>query len=295
MAPRSTQAATPVSNGAAPMSLPAQDATACEPEAEPRSADDAVNSTGSDFNQDASAHTHEAADAGGAAHSSTDRAAGAATPSVRKPLSARKLHRFRDKVAQSGIVYMSRVPPHLKPLRLRQMLEAHARIGRIYMAPSELASRTSHGGAVDAGAADALPGAKKRKKGRSGAGAKAAKEFSEAWIEFEDKKLAKAVAELLNGAPMGGRKRSRYREDLWTLKYLPKFKWDHLTQEIGAPPALVRGQVQCGFWMRFCAVAGESIIGMALAVLPALQRSGWPRGARAPTRTAEVAATCTIN
>jgi len=102
---------------------------------------------------------------------------------------------------------MSRIPPHLKPLKLRQMLEGHAVIGRIYMAPKEQ---------------------------RAAAGKERGKEYGEAWIEFEDKRLGRAVAELLNGAPMGGKHRSRYRDDLWTLKYLPKFKWDHLTEEIGA-------------------------------------------------------------
>ena len=34
---------------------------------------------------------------------------------------------------------------------------------------------------------------------------------------------------MLNGQPMGGKRRSAYFYDLWTLKYLPRFKWDHLT------------------------------------------------------------------
>ena len=130
-----------------------------------------------------------------------------------KPLSARKLAKFKDKVERSGIVYMSRVPPHLKPLKLRQLLEGHAKVGRIYMAPTEASQRAAQGGA---------------KAGKSG------KQYSEAWIEFEDKKAAKAVAELLNASAMGGKNRSRYHDDLWTLKYLRKFKWDHLTEEVGA-------------------------------------------------------------
>jgi hypothetical protein len=31
----------------------------------------------------------------------------------------------------------------------------------------------------------------------------------------------------------GGRKRSYYAYDLWNIKYLPKFKWHHLTERIG--------------------------------------------------------------
>ena len=46
---------------------------------------------------------------------------------------------------------------------------------------------------------------------------------------------AKQVAEMLNGQPMGGKRRSAYHFDLWCIKYLPKFKWESLTEEIGAP------------------------------------------------------------
>jgi len=32
----------------------------------------------------------------------------------------------------------------------------------------------------------------------------------------------------------GGKKRNFYHDDIWTLKYLPKFKWHHLTESVGA-------------------------------------------------------------
>lgn len=38
---------------------------------------------------------------------------------------------------------------------------------------------------------------------------------------------------MLNGQPMGGKRRSAYHFDLWCLKYLPKFEWEALTEEIG--------------------------------------------------------------
>lgn len=69
---------------------------------------------------------------------------------------------------------------------------------------------------------------KKRKK----MGGNSGRNFTEGWIEFEDKKDAKMVAQLLNGEPMGGKKRSAHYYDLWCIKYLPKFKWDHLTEEL---------------------------------------------------------------
>jgi ESF2/ABP1 family protein len=51
-------------------------------------------------------------------------------------------------------------------------------------------------------------------------------------VEFEDKADAKLAAAALNGQQIGGKRRSAYHFDLWAIKYLPKFKWDHLTEEI---------------------------------------------------------------
>jgi ESF2/ABP1 family protein len=143
----------------------------------------------------------------------------AASPSKKpssNPLSKKKLAKLKEKGERSGVVYMSRIPPHMKPLKLRQMLELHAKLGRIYMSPKEAPPKAS-----------AVASVKASKQGN---------QFSEAWIEFIDKRSARAVAELLNGNPMAGKARSRYHDDLWTLKYLPKFKWDHLTEEVGMQP-----------------------------------------------------------
>jgi hypothetical protein len=43
---------------------------------------------------------------------------------------------------------------------------------------------------------------------------------------------AAAVAATLNTTPIGGKKGEYYREDLWNLKYLRHFKWDHLTEKV---------------------------------------------------------------
>lgn len=57
--------------------------------------------------------------------------------------------------------------------------------------------------------------------------------FTEGWVEFKDKKVARSVAEMLNAQPIGGKKGTRWRDDVWTMKYLPKFKWRMLTEQIG--------------------------------------------------------------
>lgn len=38
---------------------------------------------------------------------------------------------------------------------------------------------------------------------------------------------------MLNAQPIGGKKGTRWRDDVWTMKYLPKFKWRMLTEQIG--------------------------------------------------------------
>lgn len=116
----------------------------------------------------------------------------------------------QQKERKKGVIYISRIPPHLKPQKLRHMLEQHGEIGRLYLAPE----------------APSLRQKRKRHKGNTG------KNFTEGWVEFEDKRVAKQVAGMLNGQPMGGKRRSAYHFDLWCLKYLPKFKWETLTEEI---------------------------------------------------------------
>lgn len=55
----------------------------------------------------------------------------------------------------------------------------------------------------------------------------------EGWVEFAKKGEAKLAALALNGTQVGGKKRHNlFRDDLWTIKYLPKFKWQNLTEKL---------------------------------------------------------------
>lgn len=38
---------------------------------------------------------------------------------------------------------------------------------------------------------------------------------------------------MLNAQSIGGKKGTRWRDDVWTMKYLPKFKWHMLTEQVG--------------------------------------------------------------
>ena len=46
--------------------------------------------------------------------------------------------------------------------------------------------------------------------------------FSEGWVEFTSKKVAKFVAENLNCKPVGGKRKSKAYDELWNIKYLPR-------------------------------------------------------------------------
>jgi len=135
-------------------------------------------------------------------------------------LSEEKLRRAHAEARAKGVVYMSRVPPKLRPAKLRQLLEPHGVVLRIYLAPEDPAQR----------------------KRRRRTGGDSGKRFTEGWIEWADKREAKKAVQLLNGQPMGGRRRRESQfSDLWNLKYLSGFSWTDLSEEI-AYEAAVREQ-----------------------------------------------------
>ncbi|KAL2113183.1 hypothetical protein VUR80DRAFT_5090 [Thermomyces stellatus] len=115
-----------------------------------------------------------------------------------------------EAIRKSGVLYISRIPPFMKPHKLRTLLEPFGPINRTYLAPED---PTSHARRVRAG------GNKKRM-------------FTEGWVEFVDKKDAKKAYELLNARTIGGKKGSYYRDDVWSLVYLKGFKWRDLTAQI---------------------------------------------------------------
>lgn len=115
-----------------------------------------------------------------------------------------------DAIRKSGVLYVSRVPPFMKPHKLRTLLEPFGTINRTYLAPED---PTSHARRVRGG------GNKKRL-------------FTEGWVEFVNKKDAKKAFELLNARTIGGKKGSYYRDDVWSLVYLKGFKWRDLTAQI---------------------------------------------------------------
>lgn len=122
-----------------------------------------------------------------------------------QPLNKQSL--MKESSNDAGVVYLSRIPPGMTPHKLTSLLAPFGKIGRVYLAPSQNKSS-----------------AKKDKKKQP--------IFTEAWVEFECKKIAKKTALLLNGEKMERKKGDRFYDDLWNIKYLSHFKWHHLTERI---------------------------------------------------------------
>lgn len=71
-----------------------------------------------------------------------------------------------------------------------------------------------------------------------------ARHFTEGWVEFESKRAAKRVSAQLNNTPIATRKSSKFYDILWTMKYLPSFKWVHLSERLTYENAVHRQKLQ---------------------------------------------------
>merc|ERR1712230_168457 len=136
-------------------------------------------------------------------------------PGVSKPLSKKNLVATAAAIKKSGVVYLSRIPPFMKPQKLRSLLEPYGPINRIFMTPEDPASHT--------------------RRVRNGGNKK--RSFVDGWVEFVNKVHAKHVCELLNAKTIGGKKGTYYHDDVWNLLYLKGFKWNNLTEQIATENA----------------------------------------------------------
>lgn len=136
-------------------------------------------------------------------------------PGVSRPLTNKKLVASAAAIKKSGVVYLSRIPPFMKPQKLRSLLEPYGTINRIFLTPEDPASHT--------------------RRVRNGGNKK--RSFVDGWVEFVNKANAKKVCELLNAKTIGGKKGNYYHDDVWNLLYLKGFKWNNLTEQIAAENA----------------------------------------------------------
>lgn len=111
-----------------------------------------------------------------------------------------------------GIVYLSSIPPGFNVSTSIAFFSQFGKVGRVFLQPD-------------------LREKSKRKD-------KLARHFTEGWIEFQSKRVAKEVASNLNNTPVGGKKRSKAHDVLWNIKYLPKFKWTNLSERLAYEKAV---------------------------------------------------------
>ena len=128
----------------------------------------------------------------------------------------RSLKRTKKKQQKRGIIYLSRIPPGMTPAKVRHIFSQFGEVGRIYLQPQHAASK------------------------------KSTSRYSEGWIEFLSKRVAKTTAEMLNAQPIGAlggaahssRRSSsasvinRWKDDIWTMKYLKGFRWPMLMEQM---------------------------------------------------------------
>lgn len=119
------------------------------------------------------------------------------------------------KKRKPGIVYFSSIPQHMNTDYVRRAMSEFGEVGRVYF-QQDLRDMES---------------GKKKKKAHS-------QKYSEGWVEFKSKRVAKEVVRILNNTQIGGKKNSKFYDHIWTLKYLPRFKWTHLSERLAYEKAV---------------------------------------------------------
>ncbi|KAI3628747.1 RNA-binding ATPase activator esf2 [Malassezia furfur] len=138
-------------------------------------------------------------------------------------LTPESLKEYANKQQKRGIVYVSRIPPGMTPAKVRHIFSQFGEVGRIYLQPKDKEPK----------------GAQKRKRTTAN--------FSEGWVEYLSKRVAKTAAEMMNAQPIGSlgasahssrrsqtgsRVANRWKDDIWTMKYLKGFRWPMLIEQM---------------------------------------------------------------
>ncbi|CAD0194544.1 unnamed protein product [Chrysodeixis includens] len=124
---------------------------------------------------------------------------------------------LKKKTGKRGIVYLSTIPPYMNVAKIREIFSEFGDVGRIYLQSST------------------KPGEKRKR---------VPNQFTEGWVEFQKKKVAKMVAKNLNNTKIGTRKRSRYYDMIWNIKYIPRFKWIHLSERLAYERAALKQRLR---------------------------------------------------
>lgn len=153
-----------------------------------------------------------------------------------KPLSMTALADFEKAQQQAGIIYISRIPPGMRPAKVKHLMSGYGKVGRVFLQQEGAYWLSPHLPTDNILRCTDPKRAYLRKKHT----ATKKVHYTEGWVEFESKHVARSVAEMLNAQPIGGKKGTRWRDDIWTMKYLPKFKWNMLTEQVGELTSIER-------------------------------------------------------
>ncbi|AMD20578.1 HDL166Wp [Eremothecium sinecaudum] len=134
----------------------------------------------------------------------------------------KKLKAAKKTKHKTGVIYLSKIPPYMKPAKLRQVLSRFGEVDRLFLKRED---DTSH-----------------KQRVKSGGNKKVM--FKEGWAEFIRKKDAKLCAATLNGNILGGKKGNFYHDDIINMKYLPGFKWSDLTEQIARENDIRQAKLQ---------------------------------------------------
>ncbi|QLG73506.1 hypothetical protein HG535_0F00160 [Zygotorulaspora mrakii] len=126
------------------------------------------------------------------------------------PHDKRTLNATKKLNHKTGVVYLSSIPPYMKPAKMRQILSKFGDVDRLFLRREN----------------------EQKHKQRTRGGGNRKVMYEEGWAEFIRKRDAKLCAQTLNGNIIGGKKGSFYHDDILNVKYLPGFKWTDLTEQI---------------------------------------------------------------
>ncbi|XP_049533163.1 activator of basal transcription 1 [Anopheles darlingi] len=127
------------------------------------------------------------------------------------------------KKSVAGIIYISSVPKHMNVTILRELLDPYGEVGRIYMQPARKGNTV---------------------RKRTAKGKRAMLQYTEAWVEFARRRIAKAVVQLLNAKPISTSRKSVFCDILWSMKYLPHFQWMQLSERLAYEKAVARQKLR---------------------------------------------------
>nr|XP_023013730.1 activator of basal transcription 1-like [Leptinotarsa decemlineata] len=127
------------------------------------------------------------------------------------------------KTPKKGIIYLSSIPPYMNVSLIKEVFSKFGTVGRIYL---QLADKD-------------MKDTKKEKSKR-----KKVSKFTEGWVEFERKSVAKKVVALLNNTQVSNRKKSKQYDHIWSMKYLSRFKWTHLHERLAYEKAARRQKLR---------------------------------------------------